>query len=621
MGDVSSGKVNSLRGTDGVPTVEPDVSKTAGNTNAKPTQSVTAPVPAPAPIPVPTPQPANYASSPARFQPHAQYAPHSPMNMGNMAYALPGHQSTASPYDHLHHYPGTHTQGMVYPMGPMGHYPGQHPGTAVPYAVPYGPTPTFSPYPMAQHPGAAQHGSPYPPFISSPSMPNMSGPSPTYGPGYYHPGYNASYGPAAHPPVQMRQPIRQSRGSSTSPSKRDDKQSVEEYDVSKTIVDGSNPMRLGVNSDSSTPSYTTSSTPNPPRGPPRKPKQSGHALWVGNLPPGASVIDLKDHFSQEATNDIESVFLISKSNCAFVNYKSAPACSDALTRFHDSRFQGVRLVCRLRKGFTAPGSGVSGSKLREESTLETPASASAAVSEDGNAASEMKQPIQAQVQGQSQGQGQTITQDSSGSRSVDRYFIVKSLTVDDLELSKQGGIWATQSHNETNLNQAFETTEHVYLIFSANKSGEYFGYARMLSPISDDEDLALEMPTRPEPTSTAVVEELEVTLTPATTFAPKGRIIDDSARGTIFWEVESEEDLDDTRSERSLEGGGCEEEEQQSFGKPFRIQWLSTERVPFHRTRGLRNPWNANREVKIARDGTEIETGVGRKLVQLFHLV
>lgn len=146
-----------------------------------------------------------------------------------------------------------------------------------------------------------------------------------------------------------------------------------------------------------------------------------------------------------------------------MNYKSAPACSDALTRFHDSRFQGVRLVCRLRKGFTAPGSGVSGSKLREESTLEGSANASAAVSEDGNVASETKQQIQTQVQGQIQGQGQAITQDSvSGSRSVDRYFIVKSLTVDDLELSKRSGIWATQSHNETNLNQAFEVSTCIF---------------------------------------------------------------------------------------------------------------------------------------------------------------
>src|SRR6201996_5238392 len=86
------------------------------------------------------------------------------------------------------------------------------------------------------------------------------------------------------------------------------------------------------------------------RGPPRKPKQSGHALWVGNLPPATHIIDLKDHFAREATEDIESVFLISKSNCAFVNYKTEASCAAAMTRFHDSRFQGVRLVCRLRRG-------------------------------------------------------------------------------------------------------------------------------------------------------------------------------------------------------------------------------------------------------------------------------
>src|ERR1700759_3915489 len=90
------------------------------------------------------------------------------------------------------------------------------------------------------------------------------------------------------------------------------------------------------------------------RGPPRKPKQSGHALWVGNLPPGTHIMDLKDHFARDATNDIESVFLISKSNCAFVNYKTESSCAAAMNRFHDSRFQGVRLVCRLRRGSASP---------------------------------------------------------------------------------------------------------------------------------------------------------------------------------------------------------------------------------------------------------------------------
>jgi hypothetical protein len=139
----------------------------------------------------------------------------------------------------------------------------------------------------------------------------------------------------------------------------------------------------------------------------------------------------------------------------------------------------------------------------------------------------------------------------------------------------------------------------------------------MISPINDDEELALEMPLRPEPPPGGP-DDLDITLTAATSTAPQGRIINDSARGTIFWEVESSEDEnDDAHSEKSVEPE--DPEEGQTFGKPFRIQWISTERVPFHRTRGLRNPWNANREIKIARDGTEIEPAIGRKLIQLFH--
>src|SRR4051812_45602766 len=66
--------------------------------------------------------------------------------------------------------------------------------------------------------------------------------------------------------------------------------------------------------------------------------------------------------------------------------------------------------------------------------------------------------------------------------------------------------------------------------------------------------------------------------TPATEFAPKGRIIDDSARGTIFWEAELSE------SEGEEEEGEKEEAQvdgeapavSQSWGKPFKIEWIST---------------------------------------------
>jgi len=104
--------------------------------------------------------------------------------------------------------------------------------------------------------------------------------------------------------------------------------------------------------------------------------------------------------------------------------------------------------------------------------------------------------------------------------------------------------------------------------------------------------------------------------TPATATAPEGRIIDDSARGTIFWEA----------SERELIDGDAAGDEMDEFiagakswGKPFAVQWISTTKLLFHSARGLRNPWNSNREIKIARDGTEVEPTVGMRLLQVFH--
>lgn len=39
-------------------------------------------------------------------------------------------------------------------------------------------------------------------------------------------------------------------------------------------------------------------------------------------------------------------------------------------------------------------------------------------------------------------------------------------------------LWATQKHNEMILDQAYRTSKEVILIFSVNKSGEFYGYAR-----------------------------------------------------------------------------------------------------------------------------------------------
>jgi hypothetical protein len=57
------------------------------------------------------------------------------------------------------------------------------------------------------------------------------------------------------------------------------------------------------------------------------------------------------------------------------------------------------------------------------------------------------------------------------------------------------------------------------------------------------------------------------------------------------------------------------EQSRDSWGNPFPIEWIRSVRLPFYRTRHLRNPWNHGREVKISRDGTELEPSLGMALL------
>lgn len=143
----------------------------------------------------------------------------------------------------------------------------------------------------------------------------------------------------------------------------------------------------------------------------------------------------------------------------------------------------------------------------------------------------------------------------------------------------------------------------------------------MISEINEDPAAAIKF--APKVASTANVDLPIAIPTDATEHAPRGKIIDDSARGTIFWEAERDdsETESDMESESTSDNANGTEDETKAWGKPFKLEWLSTSRLPFFRTRGLRNPWNSNREVKIARDGTELEPSVGRRLIGLFNRV
>lgn len=135
----------------------------------------------------------------------------------------------------------------------------------------------------------------------------------------------------------------------------------------------------------------------------------------------------------------------------------------------------------------------------------------------------------------------------------------------------------------------------------------------MISPVSEDNSSVLNSIKVDKVAKDTPKEQS----TPATEVAPAGKVFEDAFRGTLFWESDLNRPSPDESTVSSSPGQG----DVRFGGKPFGVAWMSTIRVPFTRTRGLRNAWNHNKEIKVARDGTELEPVVGKQLLGLFHAV
>jgi len=159
-------------------------------------------------------------------------------------------------------------------------------------------------------------------------------------------------------------------------------------------------------------------------------------------------MNLVHHVCREAAG-LESLFLISKSNCAFANFQDEQSCVAAQQKLHDSKFQSIRLVSRLRKSAVEGASG-----------LTAPTGPAASTAQQSPHPDRNQDHIgDDQVDGGGDTAGAAELRASLPTEKglqKDRFFILKSLTVEDLESSVGTGSWATQSHNEETLNKAFK---------------------------------------------------------------------------------------------------------------------------------------------------------------------
>ncbi|XP_058086633.1 uncharacterized protein LOC131233838 isoform X2 [Magnolia sinica] len=134
-----------------------------------------------------------------------------------------------------------------------------------------------------------------------------------------------------------------------------------------------------------------------------------------------------------------------------------------------------------------------------------------------------------------------------------RYFVIKSLSHHNIQLSIEKGIWATQVMNEPILEEAFHNSSRVILIFSVNMSGFFQGYAQMMSSVG--------------------------------------------WRRENVW---------------SESNGGSN-----PWGRTFNVKWLRLNNLPFQKTLHLKNPLNDYKPVKISRDCQELSEDVGEALCRL----
>jgi hypothetical protein len=67
-----------------------------------------------------------------------------------------------------------------------------------------------------------------------------------------------------------------------------------------------------------------------------------------------------------------------------------------------------------------------------------------------------------------------------------KFYIIKSANEENIKLSREHKEWATTRNNEGKLHKAYLSVPNVFLIFSANRSSRYQGFARMDSKVTQE---------------------------------------------------------------------------------------------------------------------------------------
>ncbi|KAL2395271.1 hypothetical protein ABEF93_003097 [Exophiala dermatitidis] len=376
-------------------------------------------------------------------------------------------------------------------------------------------------------------------------------------------------------------------------------------------------------------------------------------------------MSLRDYFSEAAGQDLLSISYNPDAKYAFVNFSTESARLRAIEHAASQLFEGRRLDCRIRQDATSRSTKVNyGLKQMDKRSI-------AISCEHPN------DPLQ---------DAEQLSHFPEADRSQfgkEKYFIIKSGSLDALSQSLESGQWFIPNRHVKRLNHAFQTAERVYFIFSVNGSRQFFGYASMKSEIQPSTETsfrsndvhrapaAIEQTSQfspVEPKRDLSLESRSRTYSLASSDSSAGSIYYEPERRRVIWEA-AHHDLDrgslsyEPASPYSTSQSPMAPEPQNvapwstnmpttrvsppggfpaspfspfspfddprskstprsdlvPFSSPCPVKWLSVNNISFDAVRGLTNAWNGNKDIYVARNVTAVDPSAAAVLLQLFQ--
>ena len=248
------------------------------------------------------------------------------------------------------------------------HYPSTMSTPHYAYSPPFPGTPTYHPSQFSQHYTANRDGESQDDWYYLPRR-SPGAPPQQYDAG---PSYSGHY-PTAYPQMRPELPYNAHSFPSASTSTPQPIPPFSQHPetlASNAVVHAASQSSDSEHLPSENPIIRQPYHPNPP------PHRSEWVMWAGNIPSDATRDEIYRFFNQvpddqafepTASLGVISVFLISRSNCAFINFESEKGLLEAISRFNGVPLRAddprcARLVCRVRRKDDDLKAGVGGQR-------------------------------------------------------------------------------------------------------------------------------------------------------------------------------------------------------------------------------------------------------------------